>query len=105
MLRADKALLVAAVFVIGSAFVGSGCFPPPPRRAPAGHVRKRPPKPHPRAVWVKGHWKRNRRTRKRVWVKGHWKTPVKSKNTSKKQSQTREKKQTQTREKEQTKLK
>lgn len=107
MLRAYRALLLAAGFAVVITVAGSGCFPPPrPGRAPAGHVRKRPPKPHPNAIWVKGHYKRNPRGGTRVWVKGHWKTPAKSqtKAKEKKQTQTREKKQTQIREEEQTQI-
>ena len=46
--------------------------PPPPKPKKVVVVRTKPPRPG--AVWVKGHWKWNRRLRKYVWVKGHWRT-------------------------------
>ncbi|MBD3244359.1 MAG: hypothetical protein GF331_27455 [Chitinivibrionales bacterium] len=108
MQRARRTFLLIAVLSIATIITaGSGCFPPPPpRRAPAANVRKRPPKPHRNAIWVKGHWKRNRRTGARVWVKGYWKTPGKSQTKvrkDKQQTKPREEVQTTPREEEQTK--
>ncbi|MFQ6082513.1 MAG: hypothetical protein ACE5WD_04040 [Candidatus Aminicenantia bacterium] len=42
---------------------------PPP---PPSIVEIRPPKPHPRAIWIPGHWKWNSRYHKYIWVPGHW---------------------------------
>ncbi len=41
---------------------------PPPLK-----VEVRPARPHPKAVWVRGHWKWAGRRRGWVWVPGHWK--------------------------------
>lgn len=41
---------------------------PPPVK-----VEVRPARPHPKAVWIKGHWKWRGRRRGWVWVPGHWK--------------------------------
>ena len=32
----------------------------------------KPARPHPKAVWVPGHWKWSRWQRRYVWVPGHW---------------------------------
>jgi len=42
----------------------------PPKPAPIVEVK--PPKPHPRAVWIPGHWKWSYKYHKWIWIPGHW---------------------------------
>jgi hypothetical protein len=37
----------------------------------------KPAKPGPRHIWVKGHWRWNKKREEYVWVKGHWVKPKK----------------------------
>ena len=57
--------LIISVFFTGCVYVVK---PAPPARK----VEIMPTKPHPKAVWVPGHWKWKRRARRYIWVPGHW---------------------------------
>lgn len=59
------ALLLAAV--LGSFGCAGSASPPPAETAEV-----RPPRPHPGAAWVPGHWAWKGRRLGYVWVKGHW---------------------------------
>lgn len=66
-------LVLAGVFALSCAprVVYAPVAPPPPKHEVV------PPKPHPRAVWIPGHWKWVRG--RYVWVPGHWELRPKGK--------------------------
>lgn len=47
---------------------------PPPLK-----VEVKSPPPHPRAVWIPGHWGWNKHSYRYVWVPGHWEIKPKGK--------------------------
>jgi hypothetical protein len=63
----------ALLICLGLSFgiiIGCASGPPGPPPPPKAAVKK-PPKPRPGAVWVKGHWAWRRG--RWVWISGHWK--------------------------------
>ncbi len=73
MFGRKKIILVVAIwFAVGVGLSSCVCHVRPPRPAP--RVEVKPPRPAaPRAKWVPGHWRWNRRGKKWHWVPGHWK--------------------------------
>jgi len=68
-----KSSLILFISVLLLVSLASSCVifvrrpPPPPPRV---EVRVAPPSP--RAVWVPGHWKWNRRQHEYIWIPGYW---------------------------------
>ena len=71
-------ILVVSLFLLFS----SGCASrvvyvhkgPPPLKVEVKSVQ-----PHPKAVWISGHWAWNRHTDSYVWILGHWAAKPKGK--------------------------
>jgi hypothetical protein len=64
ILWAGVVLLLVGTLNCGSRYVVVSSPPPPPK------AEVRPPIPHPKAVWIPGHWEWKKG--KYVWVPGHW---------------------------------
>jgi hypothetical protein len=61
--------VLGAVCVLGAmGCAGTSASAPPP----AERAEVRPPRPHPGAEWVPGHWTWKGRRLGYVWVAGHW---------------------------------
>lgn len=68
--RVGELPAVLAVLLLVLGLCASGCATSGHGHAQLG-VRAHGPKPHPHAIWMKGHW--SYQGGHYHWVKGHWK--------------------------------
>jgi len=73
MHRSIRTAMMSMICLAAVSMFGSGCATAPPPSTEVNVVHARGHKPHPHAVWVKGH--HAYRHGKSVWVPGHWKRP------------------------------
>lgn len=68
------AILTVLLVVLGSQLALLTSCAVVVRRSPRPAVRMEvvAPQPHPRAVWMKGHWQWRPRAGQWAWVPGHW---------------------------------
>jgi hypothetical protein len=62
--------LVIIIWLIGTVINCTVLIRRPPKPAPIIEIR--PIKPHPKAIWIQGHWKWSYKYKKWVWIPGHW---------------------------------
>jgi hypothetical protein len=71
--RAARVFVLAAAAATALAAAGCSSATPPPPPTETTVVVVRPPKPHPYAVWLQGHYVYHRG--RYQWVPGHWSQP------------------------------
>jgi hypothetical protein len=71
-IKKTKKTLLFLTLTLLVAGLGQGCVVATIPQQPADPVVVVPVRPHPKAVWVKGHWVWKRWQHRYAWVPGHW---------------------------------